>query len=251
MPHISQYHKKIRNNTLISGTLILTSAGFLTRIMGFFNRIYLSQLIGAKEMGIYQLIFPVYMIAFAFCCHGIELALSQLIASLHGNHLKAHSGITNNLQHKKTEGTSSTSLVKTALALSLICSLFFSVIIYYYADFISLHLINEPRSALCLKLLAPVLPFTAIRCCLHGYYIGTKRTLVPAAGQLIEQSTRIFIIWLIAESYGDRMDFTAALAVCGMVIGEIAGTIYTYISYKIHIINSKHDRCLSLPLTAT
>jgi drug/metabolite transporter (DMT)-like permease len=72
------YKKK---SPLITGTLLLASAGFITRIIGFFNRIYLSQLIGPKEMGIYQLIFPVYMISFAFCCHGMELALSQLIAS--------------------------------------------------------------------------------------------------------------------------------------------------------------------------
>ena len=243
MPHISQHHKNIRKNPLITGTLTLALAGFLTRIMGFFNRIYLSQLIGAKEMGIYQLIFPVYMIGFAFCCHGVELALSQMIASLQGNHqkhLKSYSGIAIGHQHIVTENTSGTSLVKTASALSLICSLIFSVIVYYYADLISLHLLNEPRTALCLKLLAPVLPFTAIRCCLHGYYIGTKKTFVPAAGQLIEQGIRIFIIWLIAESYGDRMEFTAALAVCGMVIGEIAGTIYTYISYKIHISGKKN-----------
>ena len=219
MMHNSSIHKKVTHSPLITGTLTLTISGFLTRIMGFFHRIYLSQLIDAREMGIYQLIFPVYMVTFAFCCHGIELALSQMVASIHGKH--AHNISCHNL-------------VKTASALSLICSLLISITLYYYADFISTYLLNEPDSTLCLKLLAPVLPFTAVRCCLHGYYIGIKKTSVPAVGQLIEQAVRIFIIWLIATSYSETMTFTAALAVCGMVIGEIAGTIYTYISYKIH-----------------
>lgn len=34
-------------NSLITGTLLLTLAGVLTRIIGFFYRIFLSRLIGA------------------------------------------------------------------------------------------------------------------------------------------------------------------------------------------------------------
>lgn len=235
-PFINDMRDK-KNNPLITGTLMLTVAGFITRIIGFFNRIYLSQLIGAKEMGIYQLIFPVYMVAFAFCCHGIELALSQLVAAFYaGSKNKSsseRSDLTYNSKVKETLVRECHVLVKTATALSLIGALLFSALIYYYADYISITILKEESCAVCLKLMAPVLPFTAVRCCLHGYYIGLKKTFVPAAGQLIEQVVRVVIIWLIAESYGDTMNFSASLAVCGMVVGEIAGTIYTYISYKL------------------
>ncbi len=222
--HHSIYNKRKSHNPLITGTLMLTAAGFLSRIMGFFNRIYLSQLIGAKEMGIYQLTFPVYMVVFSLSCHGIELALSHMTAAI----------------YSKT-GTAGTckALVRTASILSFIISLLLSFLIYHFADFISIFLLKEESSGICLKLMAPVFPFTALRCCLHGYYIGTKKTFVPAAGQLVEQAVRIFVIWLIAESYGDRMTFHASLAVCGMVIGEIAGTIYTYISYKIQLFSTR------------
>lgn len=44
---------------LVKGTLILTLSGFLTKIIGFIYRIFLSHTIGAQGMGIYQLIFPV------------------------------------------------------------------------------------------------------------------------------------------------------------------------------------------------
>ena len=51
------YFQKIKQfstqNRVIKGTLILTTAGFATRIIGFYNRIFLSRLIGAKELGIY------------------------------------------------------------------------------------------------------------------------------------------------------------------------------------------------------
>ena len=233
-----QYKKK---SPLITGTLLLTSAGFITRIIGFFNRIYLSQLIGPKEMGIYQLIFPVYMISFAFCCYGMELALSQLIASCCAKSISPREGFSD------TEKNQCSSIVSTGCVISIICALFFSVTIYCFADYISIYFLKEERCALCLKLMAPVIPFTAIRSCLHGYYIGRKKTLVPASGQLIEQIIRVFIIWLIASSYGEIRSFTASLAVCGMVIGEIAGTIYTCISYKIQTEPSKQSVASIMP----
>mgnify|MGYP006886508714 CR=1 FL=1 len=44
--------------TLFTGTLLLTTAGILSRFIGFFYKIFLSRTIGAEGLGIYQLIFP-------------------------------------------------------------------------------------------------------------------------------------------------------------------------------------------------
>ena len=49
---------------LIKGTLILTAAGFAARLLGFFNRVYLANLISNAELGRYQLIFPIFMLRF-------------------------------------------------------------------------------------------------------------------------------------------------------------------------------------------
>ena len=40
-----------RNRTFIKGTLILTLTGLLSRVIGFFYRIYLSRLFGEEGMG--------------------------------------------------------------------------------------------------------------------------------------------------------------------------------------------------------
>lgn len=66
---------------LLKGTLLLTITGFITRVLGFFYRIYLADLLGAHYLGIYQLIFPVYAICFTIYGAGIQTALSQVIAS--------------------------------------------------------------------------------------------------------------------------------------------------------------------------
>ena len=67
-------------NAFLRGTLLLTIAGLISRIMGFFYRIFLANTIGAEGMGIYQLIFPVYSVCFSLCASGIETAISKLTA---------------------------------------------------------------------------------------------------------------------------------------------------------------------------
>ena len=68
-------------NFLLKGTLLLTLSGFLTKIIGFIYRIFLSQKIGAQGMGIYQLIFPVYTLCYALAAGGIQTAISRLVAA--------------------------------------------------------------------------------------------------------------------------------------------------------------------------
>ena len=41
---------------VLTGTAILTCAGTLSRLIGFFYRIFLSRTIGAQGLGIYQMI---------------------------------------------------------------------------------------------------------------------------------------------------------------------------------------------------
>ena len=52
-------------NKVIKGTCILTLAGLITRIIGFYYRIFLSKTIGAEGIGLYQMIFPIYGLCFA------------------------------------------------------------------------------------------------------------------------------------------------------------------------------------------
>jgi stage V sporulation protein B len=68
-------------NVILRGTLLLTIAGVISRIMGFFYRIFLANTIGAEGLGIYQMIFPIYSVCFSLCASGIETATSKLVAA--------------------------------------------------------------------------------------------------------------------------------------------------------------------------
>ena len=45
--------------TIIKGTLIFTISGILCRIMGFIFRIYISRIMPASQIGLYQMVMPI------------------------------------------------------------------------------------------------------------------------------------------------------------------------------------------------
>ena len=104
-------------STLLTGTLFLTLAGILTRIIGFFYRIFLSRTIGAEGLGIYQLIAPVTAICFAFTAAGIQTSISKFVSMEVG---------------RKNDAGAKTYLsigLFISLCLSTLCSLFQTIII--------------------------------------------------------------------------------------------------------------------------
>ena len=70
----------IFKNSVVKGTLILTIAGLISKLMGFYYKIFLSGVIGAEGIGLYQLVFPITGIAMAVCSMGIENAISRFCA---------------------------------------------------------------------------------------------------------------------------------------------------------------------------
>ena len=105
------------SNPLIAGTLLLTVTGLSSRVIGFFYRIFLSRIIGAEGLGIYQLIFPIFALCIAFSASGIQTAVSRFVAAA---------------DHKNT----GMSYLYAGLVLSVGIALSLTVILISYSDFL-------------------------------------------------------------------------------------------------------------------
>ncbi|MDD6569788.1 MAG: oligosaccharide flippase family protein, partial [Acidaminococcus sp.] len=64
----------------MKGTLILTAAGLLVKILGSVNRILLSRLLGGEGIGLYQIAYPLYLLLVALSSAGVPAAMSILIS---------------------------------------------------------------------------------------------------------------------------------------------------------------------------
>ena len=116
---------------IITGTLILTSANLITRCMGFFYRIFLSNTIGAEGMGLYQLIMPIYALAWSITSAGFTTTISSLTAQ---EHIRGQSG---NICR----------IVKQSVILSLGISLLISFLLFFGAENIAAGILKDARAA--------------------------------------------------------------------------------------------------------
>ena len=193
----------------IRGTLILTLTGLVSRLMGFFYRIFLSHTIGAQGVGIYQLTLPVHAIVLAACCMGIQAAISRLCASF--------------TALGKEKESRDALLLGTFLSMAL-CGLL-SFLVYWNADFVASALLKEPRTAVLLRILAFSFPFSALHSCVNSFYYARKTTGIPAFILLLEQTSRIgstYVIYLILIS--QKKEITPVIAAGGALFSELTAT---------------------------
>ena len=196
-----------RTHTLIAGTLFLTAAGLLSRVLGFFYRIYLSRIIGAEGLGIYQMVFPVYGICFSLCAGSIQTAISRFTAA---------------------DPPRARHTLFTGFVISFSIAMLLSLALWTHSDFIAIHILKEPRCAPLLPPLSLAVPCTAVHACICGYYYGKEQVQIPATAQLLEQCIRIFSVFLIATHYLKHgREITVLAAVSGLVVGEAASAVFS------------------------
>lgn len=206
-----QYTKR---HPLIMGTIILTITGLVSRIIGFFYRIYLSRLFGEEGMGIYQLISPVLSLSFSLTAAGYQTAISKFVAA----------------QTAKEKHTSYQP-VFVGLSISLPLSLLCNAIVFLGADFIATHLLLEERTASMLRILAFSIPLSAVHSCINGYFYGLKKAGIPAIAQLAEQLVRVGCVYIVS-SYAIARNTVPNInvAVLGLSVGELISMIISIVS---------------------
>ncbi len=202
--------------SIITGTLILTAANLITKCMGFLYRVFMSNAIGAEGMGLYQLILPIYALAWSITSAGFTTTISRLTAQ---EHIRGQSG---NIGR----------IVKQSVCLSLIISLLVGGFLFLFAEDTASLLLDDIRAAFSLRLLALAVPFMAAGSCLRGFFLGMQENLVPALSQVLEQTVRILTIYFLAGIFVPQgLSHACAAAVCGILLGELLSCLYTLWSY--------------------
>lgn len=193
----------------------MTAAGVLSRIIGFFYRIFLSRTIGAEALGIYQLIGPVFSLCFALTASSIQTSISKFVGDAIG-------GCEDSLCGEKK----ARAYLFLGLVLSCGLSVLTGIFMYFNADWIATRFLGEARCAPLLVLLTYSLLPCCIHACINGYYYGKKNAFVPSLCQLIEQIARVGSVWIIFLITTEKgIPLTAFHAVCGLVIGECFGLL--------------------------
>lgn len=202
---------------ILKNAMLLTIAGFITKILGFVYRIYMANTIGAKGLGLYQLIMPIYSLSWSICCSGFTTTISKLVAEEIG----------------KGRPENAKKIFKISTFLSFLISIVVAGILFFSSQLICTNMYSEERIILPLKILAISIPFMAIGSCIRGYFHGIQDATVPAMSQIFEQVIRMTTIYiLIYIKAPEGVEIACIYAVFATVVAEILSCLFVLIKYN-------------------
>ena len=162
-------------------------------------RIVLGRELGPDGLGLYTLVFTIYMFGMQFAAFGIGAALTKYIAQY------------NNNQEKIKE------YVSSGIIGSLISGLLMGILLYLLASIVSIQLFHNPEMISLLKLTAFCFPFIAMQKSVIGTLNGLRKMELYAVIN-IAQNVAVMFVSLIFVMFLD-------MHVKGAVIGFVAPTI--------------------------
>lgn len=115
-------------NPIITGTFFLTAAGIVTKLIGFFYRIFLSRTFHEESLGIFGLLGPVMMLVHAVCASGIQNAITRFVAA-----------------SKKDKSAEAYGYLFTGIAISAFLSGAMAYLIFHHAPYIAIQFIGERK----------------------------------------------------------------------------------------------------------
>ncbi len=200
----------------LKNAAILTVTSLLLRTVGIFFRVYLSNKIGAEGMGLYQLVFSIYVLAATFASAGISTAVTRLIAE------EAGRGTRRSVRR----------ILRRAIFVSLLIGILSALIVALCAAPIAQVALNDARAVSSLRILSIGLPFMGVSSCMRGYFIAQRKVSRTTNAQMLEQVVRIGVIMLLIDRFAAQgLSAACAAVLIGDTLAEMASCLFLYVGY--------------------
>ena len=160
--------------SLFKTVFVITGFAVITRLLGFVFRIYLSRMLGAEALGLYQVSLSVFMVLLTIVASGLPLVISKLSAKF----------------FTKKDEESESKLVSASLIISIVSSLILIGIVLVFKNLFSL-LFTDERCYPILIVMLPAVLFSGVYNVFRGAMWGHSNYFGYCITELFEQIVRI------------------------------------------------------------
>ncbi|MCM3238458.1 polysaccharide biosynthesis protein [Heyndrickxia oleronia] len=199
------------NQSFIKSTLILSIATLVSKILGSIFRIPLQNIAGDQVLGIFSLVYPVYMVALTLSVAGIPIAISQLITKARVN-------------QNQTD-------IRNIFVTAGILAFLFGVISFSFISIFSrpiAHVLGGQDTRISLLIVASTLLIAPYMAVYRGFYQGFEDMRPTAISQVLEQLVRVGFILVIAYIFVQQ-HYTNQVIAGGIMIGSPIGALLSLI----------------------
>jgi O-antigen/teichoic acid export membrane protein len=204
---------------LLQGAFVLGLAAIISKIIGAFQKIPLQNLGGDGVFGIYNTVYPFYMLIITIAAAGLPVAVSKFVAE--------QNALGRPEESRRVIRLSSMLLGGIGLTLALL--------MYIGAPLIG-DLIGNGSVVPSIRAASMALLFVPVMTGLRGYFQGLQQMVPTAVSQVVEQTVRVtvmivLLLWLMGRDAS--LQTIAAGAMIGSVAGGFAGLV-TMLGYVYH-----------------
>ena len=226
---------KTKGQNYMHGAAILTVGVIIMKILGFFYKIPLGNILGDEGYSMFMGAYSIYYIFFTLATAGLPVALSRLVAEADANG-----------RSKQEEKT-----FRVALATFTVIGLVFALIMFCFPHWLAASYLENPDAAPSVRAMAPAILLVCIVSAYRGYCQGNGNMLPTTVDEVLEVFFKVVSGLVIAELVlhsfrpGDPMSLPmgSAGAIFGVSIGSAVSLAYMII-YK-----HRHYSVLSAPYT--
>lgn len=194
----------------------MTATSLLLRLFGIVFRVFISNRVGAEGMGLYQLVFSVYVLGATFANSGIVTAVTRLAAE--------------RLTVNDTGGVRR--LMRISSLLCLIVGGLSALLLYVAAPYVGA-LLKDTRAVASISVSGIALPFIGVSGCIKGYFMARRRAAPPCLSQMLEQTLRIGgILLALAYLWDGSTEQACVIIILGDALSETSACLYLLGAYR-------------------
>lgn len=204
-----------KKNSLIGGVAILSIAGILTKIIGMFFRVPLTNTIGSSGLGVFTTVYNNYTLLLTVSTAGIPVGISRLVSE--------------SVSQRKNKQAKA--ILRTAVILLAIVGVLFTALLMAFARPIASRIATE-QEYIGFMVIAPSILLVSLMSAFRGYMQGREYMVPTAISQLVEAIAKVVISFPLAI-IGLRTSsiHAAAGALLGITIGEALAFLYMVAMY--------------------
>ena len=226
---------KTKGQNYMHGAAILTIGVIIMKILGFFYKIPLGNILGDEGYSMFMGAYSIYFIFFTLATAGLPVALSRLVAEADANG-----------RAKQEEKT-----FRVALFTFTALGLLFASVMFFFPNWLAAVYLENPDAGPSIRAMSPAILLVCMVSAYRGYCQGNGNMLPTTVDEVLEVFFKVVSGLVIAELVlhsfrpGDPMSLPmgSAGAIFGVSIGSAVSLAYMII-YK-----HRHYSVLSAPYT--
>lgn len=198
---------------LLKGAATIAAGGFLAKVIGALYRIPLTNIIGGRGLGLYQMAYPLYCLLLTLSATGIPSAIAAASAARLGR------------------GESDEGVLKAALRLFLTVGGIGSLLMCALAPILS-RAQGEPLLLKGYLALAPAVFLTSAISVFRGWFQGRNKMSPTAQSEVVEQLVKVGLGLLFAKLFEGRIYTAVAGLLLAVTLSEAVTLLFLILRFR-------------------